>query len=835
MSNSSRNNSIVKILFFCLLLSMGSPVYCHAQITLKVGAYDNKPIIFVGDDGEVQGLFVDVLEEIANRENWRLEYIPGQFSDVLVQLKEGKIDIFPAIAYSKQREEIIDYTNETIMANWAALYVPRDRKIISLLGLEGKKVGVTQGDIHFTALKELTDRFNISCRFIEADENKTVFEMLQANFVDVGVVNRLYGKRNKQKYSVIETPVIYNPIEIRFAATKGKHRDILTKIDSYMLSFLADEQSIYYQSINRWFVVDSKKVLPRWIFYLFIVVTGAIFFFFGASLLFKRQVRKRTDELMTTNLLLESQIVERIKAEEKLKVSEERSRTWLEHSPVYTSIVDLDFNLQYMSSAGIKSLHIKDIMPFYGKPFPFDFCSEAFKNVMIGNLKITRETGEITEQEAVVMEIDGRELWFHSTVVPVNDDKNQIEYIIVVSLDVTERKRAEKEKENLENRLLQAQKMEAIGTLAGGIAHDFNNILGAIIGYTEMAHDDIPNESSAARDLDKVLEASSRAVGLVKQILSFSRQDETEYILLQPASIVTKAITLLRPALPSTIEITQDIDTKTGPIFGDPTQIHQVLMNLCTNAFHAMEETGGRLHISIKEIDLHREDITSEPHVDTGTFIQLSVGDSGAGMTQQVKDKIFEPYFTTKGVGKGTGMGLSIVHGIIKSYGGFITISSESGKGTTFHIFLPVVYKEVLLDRDAIKQIPIGREKILFIDDEDVLADMGKDMLERLGYRVTVRKNSLEALETFQSQPDQFDVVITDQTMPGMTGVDLARRMLQIRPDIPIILCTGYSSIISEEKAKAIGIKEFALKPLGKSDIAILIRKVLLNNKMSTY
>jgi len=197
-----------------------------------------------------------------------------------------------------------------------------------------------------------------------------------------------------------------------------------------------------------------------------------------------------------------------------------------------------------------------------------------------------------------------------------------------------------------------------------------------------------------------------------------------------------------------------------------------------------------------------------------------------------VKSKIFDPYFTTKRVGKGTGMGLSIVHGIIKNYGGFITLSSEFGKGTVFHVFLPVVNKDVLPAKEAIKQIPVGKEKILFIDDEDVLADMGKNMLERLGYHVTVRTSSLEALETFQNQPDQFDVVITDQTMPGMTGFDLARRMLQIRPDIPIILCTGYSSIISEEKAKSIGVREFALKPVGKRDIAMLIRKVLNGNQV---
>jgi len=563
-------------------------------------------------------------------------------------------------------------------------------------------------------------------------------------------------------------------------------------------------------------------------------------------------VRLRMHSIQQLNHRLEIQVADRTR----------ELKAWLEHSPVCTKVVDLDFNLQYMSSAGVEGLQLGNVTPFYGKPYPFSFFPESYQKDMVDNLKQVRDTGEVITYEAPVLDIEGNGLWFQATLLPVKDDNGQIEYIIVISVDTTarnladvalrkahddlekqvqertidltreiaEHKQSEKKKAELESRLVQAQKMEAIGTLAGGIAHDFNNILGAIIGYTEMARDDSPEESSVAKDLDKVLEASARAAGLVRQILSFSRQDEKEYIILHPASIVTKAITLLRPTLPSTIEITQDIDTKTGLIFGDPTQIHQILINLCTNAFHAMEETGGRLDISLKEVDLSREDITTEPHIDTGTFIQLSVGDSGAGMTQEVKDKIFDPYFTTKGVGKGTGMGLSIVHGIIKSYGGFITLSSEPSKGTVFHVFLPIVNEEVLLDREATQQIPIGKEKILFIDDEDILADMGKDMLERLGYQVTVRKSSLEALETFQNQPDHFDLVVTDQTMPGITGADLARRMLQIRPNIPVILCTGYSSVISEEKAKLIGIRKFALKPLSKKDIATLIRKVLDGN-----
>ncbi|WP_240192173.1 hybrid sensor histidine kinase/response regulator [Desulforhopalus vacuolatus] len=401
------------------------------------------------------------------------------------------------------------------------------------------------------------------------------------------------------------------------------------------------------------------------------------------------------------------------------------------------------------------------------------------------------------------------------------------EMSVIIMNDISKRISDEAEKNDLGLRLQQAQKMEAIGTLAGGIAHDFNNILSVILGFTQLAKDNSEPDSTVSKYLDEVLGAGLRAKGLVQQILAFSRQKDVERIFLQPAVIVKETIKMLRSSLPSTININQNIDSQTGWILADPTQINQILMNLCTNAFHAMEKTGGNLDISLKEVNLSSEYLIHEPGIADGTFIQLSIADSGVGIPPTVKAKIFDPYFTTKEAGKGTGMGLAMVHGIVKSYGGVISLYSELGDGTVFNVFLPVVEKELLSQKEKIDQIPSGKERILFVDDEESLGKMSKTMLERIGYHVTVRKSSFEALETFQKQPDQFDLVITDQTMPAMTGSEMSRRMLQIRPDIPIILCTGYSSTISEEKAKSMGIKDFALKPLEKKDIATLIRKVL--------
>ncbi|MDR3629510.1 MAG: PAS domain S-box protein [Desulfocapsaceae bacterium] len=392
--------------------------------------------------------------------------------------------------------------------------------------------------------------------------------------------------------------------------------------------------------------------------------------------------------------------------------------------------------------------------------------------------------------------------------------------------DITERKHDAIEKKKLTDQLHQAQKMEAIGTLAGGIAHDFNNILGAILGYAEMIQDDCAPDSRTAQDIREVIRAGMRARDLVKQILAFSRQVETDRVPLQPETVIREAVRLLRSSLPTTITIQLDLDPNAGIILADPTHIHQILINLCTNAFHAMEGAGGILSISLKRKAISSAN-GSAPSADFADFIVLSVGDTGTGMAPETLERMFDPFFTTKETGKGTGMGLAIIHGIVQSYGGFITCHSRLGEGSVFHIHLPAQVEETAPPVNPVQITPVGTERILFVDDEKVLAEMARNMLVRLGYSVTVRTDSLEALEIFRNQPDAFDLVITDQTMPGMTGVDLAREMLEIRKDILIILCTGYSNLITEEQAEAMGIKHLAMKPLIKKDFSFLIRRTL--------
>ena len=382
-----------------------------------------------------------------------------------------------------------------------------------------------------------------------------------------------------------------------------------------------------------------------------------------------------------------------------------------------------------------------------------------------------------------------------------------------------------------ERQLQQVLKIQAIGTLAGGIAHDFNNILFPIIGYTELTMDEVSEDSVAHKNLQEILKAANRAKLLVQQILTFSRQSGQERKPIKVQYIIREALDLLRASIPASIEIIHNIDGRCSPVMGDATQIHQVIMNLCTNAYHAMQDKGGRLEVILSEVDVGYEETIEKIGMQPGRHLQLLVKDEGCGMDSAVMDRIFEPYYTTKEQGKGTGLGLSVIHGIVKNHAGDITVTSSPGKGTTFKVYLPIIEDaDIVTEFEPSNGSARGHERILLIDDEAQIVSMEQQMLENLGYQVTARTDSVEALKEFSQQPQSFDLVITDMTMPQMTGDELAQKLLSIKPDIPVILCTGFNEDITEEKALSMGIQKFVMKPVIKNDLATTIRTVLDHN-----
>ena len=510
-------------------------------------------------------------------------------------------------------------------------------------------------------------------------------------------------------------------------------------------------------------------------------------------------------------------ITDRKRAEEALRESEEKYRTVLETSLDPIVVYDMEGRVTFFNPAFTRIFgwtleeRLGKKMDLFVPEETWPETQKMIEKVLVGESFSGFETLRYTKERSVV---------HVSMSAAIYKDPNGNPIGSVINLrDITEQKK-------LEGQLQHALKMESIGTLAGGIAHDFNNIIGIILGNTELAMDDIPEWNPARLNLKEILTASRRAKDMVRQLLSFARKTQLEKKPTNIIPIVKDALKLLRSSLPTSIELRQNIAKNVSTILADPTQINQVLINLCTNAGHSMPD-GGIIEVTLENVELNEDATAQYTDLTPGWYVNLTVSDTGQGIAPGEIDRIFDPYFTTKEPGKGTGMGLAVVHGIVKGHNGLITVKSELGKGSTFSIFFPAIEKQAILETEAGEELPIGDERILFIDDEPSLVKMGHQILERLGYKVASTTSPIEALKLFRSKPDQFDLVITDLTMPEMTGDKLLKEILNIRPDIPVILCTGFSEKIDEKEANAIGAAHYIEKPLDQHDFAFNIRKVL--------
>jgi PAS domain S-box-containing protein len=510
-------------------------------------------------------------------------------------------------------------------------------------------------------------------------------------------------------------------------------------------------------------------------------------------------------------------------AEAAQKKSEKRFRELFENLVDVSYRTDIDGNFIVISPSSEKIFGYRP-EEVLGRQIANAYRNPSRRDDFMAQI---RRDGQVENFEAEMRKKDGSFIWVSTNAKLLTNAEGSFIGIEGVARDISQLKKSEEEKLNLEESLRQSQKMEAIGTLAGGIAHDFNNILAAIIGYSEIAIDEVPEFSPARQSIREVLNAAMRAKELVRHILTFSRKSEQNYAPVQIQLIVKDALKLLRASIPATIDIRQDIDSQCGTIIADPTELHQVTMNLCTNAAQEMEKTDGVLYVSLERLDLSEDDLQNEPTLKPGPHVKLSVKDTGLGIDSDHIDRIFDPYYTTKDVGMGSGLGLAVVHGIVKRHNGMITVETNPTQGTTFNVFFPIAEGVEQQVAKEIDPLPTGNERILVVDDETSVVEVTQQRLERLGYQVTSKNSSIEALELFRAQPNAFELIITDQTMPDMTGEQLAKKLIDLRPDILIVLCTGYSSNIDAEKSKALGIKEFILKPIDLQELAITIRRVL--------
>ncbi len=536
-------------------------------------------------------------------------------------------------------------------------------------------------------------------------------------------------------------------------------------------------------------------------------------------------VRERTAELTDVNSRLLVELSERKRVEAALRESEKDYRDIMENSPIGFCIIDTSGKIQFVNRM------IEDVSGWMreeliGKDgLSIEFFNEETR-LLLDRRLAARLRGEPEQMMDIPIKCkDGKQLWVEFKTTILMKDGVPSGALLAIT-DNTQRRQAEEERSSLEKQLLHSQKMEAMGVLASGVAHDFNNVLMAIMGYAELMKVKTTDDKNYPY-LDLLLSASGRAKELVNQILTFSRRKEGEKKPVVVTPIVKEVVRFLRSSLPGTISIHQSCSNHMDTVIADSTQIYQVLMNLCTNAVQAMRGRGGTLRIILDQEKVTGSRTDCHPELREGTYLRMRVIDTGCGIDPSIMDRIFDPFFTTKEAGEGTGLGLSVVYGIVRNHNGVVHASSEPGKGSVFTVYLPLAATDNAAEAAETEPVPGGNERILLVDDEEYVLSIEREMLASLGYDVSCRRSSLDALDAFRAVPDRFDLVITDISMPNMTGINLSREILKIRPNARIILATGFSEIFTEQEAIDMGMKAFMTKPISMNRLARKVREAL--------
>ncbi len=831
-----KSSRIFALLASLLIILIVQPQQIRAErYSFKVGAYANAPKIYPDDQGEATGFWPDLLAHIAAQENWQIEYVWGTWSEGLERLEAGEIDILPDVAVTESRKELYEFSAETVLLSWSRFYIKEESpSYSSIFDLAGKKIAVLKNSVNYegsAGIKELIGSFDIDCRFVEYASYQEAFKAVSDGSAYGAVANRNFGDKHEHDYHLKKTSLVFQPINVNFAFPKSSpHTATLAKtIDRNVKALKDDTGSTYFQLLEKYFETDIAErkyfVFPEWgkqlLTFLGISVLVAII----AAIFFRLRLKKSIQK------------IEQNRAQFDKAIMSERSflRSLIDSADDAIYIKDINGNYLCCNKTSEKMIGLTEAEQI-GKS-DFDFFAQDFAEAIKEKDRVVFETGQSVRVEEALTTAEGDQVHLDSIKAPIFKPDGEIIGLVGISRDITARKQSEAKRLELEAQLRQKYKMEAVGIMAGGIAHDFNNILTIIMTNLELMRRKMGNEHALSPRIEQAFAASSRAGELVKQILTYSRQNTQAPQPLQLAIVVEEALKLLRSSIPASIEISTriEMDARSAMIDADATQMDEVLINLCHNAVYAMNGKG-LLTVSLSKESREEEFCSTTLEPSQNSYLKLTITDTGTGISAEILEKIFDPFFTTKPVGQGTGMGLSICNNIVKRHNGFMAVDSSPNNGSTFSAYFPILVSahesnQQQAQEEPTEKLPTGSERILLIDDEEPLAQALGDYLVGLGYSVTTQTDSLKALALFESNPEQFDLVISDQTMPGLTGLELSLEMLKIKPQLPIILCTGYSANITEEKAKQQGIKEFFIKPLALPTLAQTTRNFLDGGK----
>jgi len=811
-----RTSFLIIILFIQAITSAAA----QADRTVNVGVYQNKPLTFIEPDGSVRGFFIDVLENIAKKEGWNIHYTPGTWPQCLSNLKKGKIDLLGVIAYSKERSEYFDYTYQNLITEWGQIYISKGKQIESIVDLSGRKIAVLQNDMHFLSLKNVTSQLGIKCRFIEAFEYQDVLGIVETGNCDAGLVSHFYGIQYEDDYEIQKSPIIISPQKLYYAASKDKNSDLLYALDRQVRKLKNDEHSIYYQSINKWFGGRTKPVLPKWFKWIIACVVALLFLFMIISLLSRAQVKLKTKELT-------DEIEQRVLAEKALRTNEEKYRDLVENINEVIFTVDKTGFLTYVSPT-VESMLGYIPSEVIGKPIQ-ELIYEQDLQFVMGKFQETL-SGIKSPGEYRVYKKSREICWVYSSSKPIFDEKGICGAQGLIT-DINDRKQAEEEKKGLEKKLARSQKMEAMGLLAGGVAHDLNNVLSGVINYPELLLMTLPAESPMRKPLRAIMNSGLKAVAIVQDLLNLARRGVVVNETCNLNDIISDH--LRSPEHKKTISYHPGVDIETNfepdllNIKGSPVHLKKAVMNLFSNAAEALP-SGGKVIVSTENRYVDSP-IKGYDHIDEGDFAVLRIEDNGIGIAVENLERIFEPFYTKKEMGRsGTGLGMTIVWNTVQDHKGYINIESSVGKGTAFEIYFPVTREEIAKKKVSIPiEDYMGRgETILVIDDIKEQREVASIILKTLDYFVTSVSSGEEAVEYIKN--NSADLLVLDMIMePGMDGLDTYKKILEIHPSQKAIIASGFSETDRVKEVQRIGAGAYVKKPYTLEKIGLAVKSEL--------
>jgi two-component system, cell cycle sensor histidine kinase and response regulator CckA len=809
-----------------LLLCVLSPRAGHAQPerarVVRVAVFNFNPAIYQDKAGAVRGFYVDMLEEVARKEHWRIEYLSGSWGEGLERVKRGEVDLLTSVAWLEERTRFLDYGKTPIMTVWSELYVHRNGTLNSIKEVTGKKVAVMKGDSNGKQFRNLVEKFGVPCQIVELPGFEDVFRAIESGKVDAGVVNNIFGVGRGRDFAVKSSGVIFNPFELYFAVSKGRNAEILAAMDRNLVAWKADDQSIYHSSMKRWLRSNANlvSVTPAWLINTLIALalSGCL----GTSFIFllRRQVGSRTRELQTSEseLLekneelaaieeeLRQQLDETFAAQHALLKSEEFLSAIVENMPAMIYVKDA-LELRYLSlnKAGEELLG-------YGREevigrSDLDLFPEEEANFQIGMDRFALKRGTVQEiPEAKIRDRGGRERILHTRKVPLLDALGQPRYLLGISEDITERR-------GVEEQLLQAQKMDVVGQLAGGIAHDFNNMLTGIIGAAEMLNWRLGEDPHNTKLTGVILDAATRSADLTRQLLAFSRKGKITSTPISIDDCINAVVAILERTIDKRITVKVQLDARNPIVTGDPGLLQNALLNLAVNARDAMAH-GGVLTFATANLELRSPGSATPQSVQLapGSYLEIAVSDTGVGMSAEVLEHIYEPFFTTKETGKGTGLGLAAVYGTVKEHNGTITVRSEPGSGTVFRVCLPSGLSRSVQAAPREETIR-GVGGIMLVDDEAIIRLSGHCLLEELGYQVYLAEDGEQALELYARERERIGLVLLDMVMPKLSGKETFLRLKELDPEVRVLFSSGFHREGTVQELLEIGAKGFIHKP----------------------